>query len=267
MEQRSQFWCSITFNEVLLNVGKGDSESIGLTSLNLCCANQTSRFPQTQQKDYRYLQRTISPTYLRLLFQDKMSHSLWYLFLYLLTTDEAYMTRRRAYIQITLKESPSWYQFCIIPEDHAKEQQESHGTTPKLSSLKIQSLIITEGYLRTSLLKCNVDDVQTGGKNRDMWSLLLAQSTRMDDIRTVPFSGVKTEEGKSSNRHAYQNEKMSCQTWHVPLLTANQSVLDNVVSSKVTNITKGEKHPGTLNQLIQKGQIIEGELQAEEHMQ
>lgn len=30
---------------------------------------------------------------------------------------------------------------------------------------------------------------------------------------------------------------------------------------------KGEKHPGTLSELIQKGQIIEGGLQAEEHMQ
>lgn len=33
-----------------------------------------------------------------------------------------------------------------------------------------------------------------------MWSLWLAQSTRMDDIETAPYSGVKTEEGKSSYR-------------------------------------------------------------------
>lgn len=49
---------------------------------------------------------------------------------------------------------------------------------------------------------------------------------------------------------------MSCQTWHVPLLIANYSLLDNVVSSKVTNITKGEKHTGTLNQLIQLIQLV-----------
>lgn len=71
--------------------------------------------------------------------------------------------------------------------------------TPTLFSLKISSLIIREGYLRISLLKCNIDEVQTRCKNGDMWSLWLTQSTRMDDTHAALFCGVKTEERKSSN--------------------------------------------------------------------